>query len=335
MDPFRRKKFLATSMRSALGALRRFVAVGGDPAEGRETHEAEGSPREDADGKSSDGIVDPPGPEEGYEDPPPAATKAIARAAEMAAAFLGPLIQQAGEERARASTRVNLEACTRQGATGAEAPAAEEEGSAADQSLASCVGFGLSALGIISARTVCRAASERKTEAAVAEDGLVDLVVGGSAVDLAFLLRHGYRVSYAKRRARGTGGPLQPPPTARKQCSSSRLGELLAAMEEHPDALAGASALAYLVSGMRWNPRPGVIECEVVAPIMMLPGQAMACPWDHVLWAQRAPGEPCQAFDVVGDGTRDEGWIVHPACFVESDGFYGSWVVILGKVSRD
>lgn len=299
MEPPQRIKFLDAATRPALGTVRRIfsssvavakrtgaVAVNGEITD----EEYGGSNSEDGDEEddefSSRFCIDVNG-EDGYARISDAASKAAVQAAEVALDFIGPLLRQAGGERARAQI---LEASPSSCPFGAKAfpgttpastngmPAAtckRKYEEAAERSLASFLAFALSALAMVSEKSpVVYCGDSGAQDIAVgadasrlydsdrgpafalseAEGRLVELVAGDVAfVDLPFLLLHSYRVAYVerfrrRRRERALAGEVEDFSSTRSACARWRLGELLASSDELQEVNVGVSTLAYLVS---------------------------------------------------------------------------------------
>ncbi|CBJ33291.1 hypothetical protein Esi_0455_0005 [Ectocarpus siliculosus] len=290
MATARRSKFLEASLRPALKAAKRvgLVAAAGDaPAEPGLRQKSSGS---DADEDPDD---DGTGRDRGEEPPPPppllptadgdmpssAAYDAAASAAETAADFIGPLMEQASAERALLAVSGLPTAGRGEGRPAAAAVAAsaggsghavgsgEKEGvSASDLSLAAYIGFALSALELAGETSVCCTAAAAAAAAATgsednpaageslarAEERLIGIVVD-SPLDLRFALLHGCRVSYAsgvkRRRRKSEGGGEE----GKSQLPAARLGGAVGLAEAAvngalPWTLRGVSTLAYLVA---------------------------------------------------------------------------------------
>ncbi|CAN0380002.1 unnamed protein product, partial [Ectocarpus sp. 8 AP-2014] len=289
MATARRSKFLEASLRPALEATKRVgsVAAAGDaPAEPGLPQKSSGSDAdEDPDDDGTGGDEEPPPP------PPPlptadedmpsrAAYDAAAFAAETAADFIGPLMEQASAERAllavsglptagRAEGRPPAAAeATSAGGSGRAVGSGEKECvSASDLSLAAYIGFALSALELAGETSVCCTSAAAAAAAAAtgsednplageslarAQERLVGIVVD-SPLDLRFVLPHGCRVSYAsgvkRRRRRSEGGGEE----GESHLPAARLGRAVGLGEAAingalPWTLRGVSTLAYLVA---------------------------------------------------------------------------------------
>lgn len=291
MATARRSKFLEASLRPALEATKRvgLVAAAGDaPAEPGLPHKSGGSGDDedpDDDGTSRERGEEPPPPLLATADgdmPSRAAYDAATSAAETAADFIGPLMEQASAERALLTvsglpTAGRREGRPVEGATsaggstsgGRTVVSGEEKGvSASDLSLAAYIGFALSALELAGETSVCCTAAAAAAAAAAtgsedkapavqaltrAEQRLVEIVLD-SPLDLRFVLLHGCRVSYAgrvkrRRRRRGEGGGEE----GESHLPAAGLGGAVGLGEAAvsgalPWTLRGVSTFAYLVS---------------------------------------------------------------------------------------
>ncbi|CAM9459673.1 unnamed protein product [Ectocarpus sp. 12 AP-2014] len=280
MATARRSKFLEASLRPALEASKRvgLVAAAGDaPAESGLPQKSSGS---DADGTGGDEEPPPPPLPIADEDMPSrVAYDAAASAAETAADFIGPLMEQARAERAllavsglptarRGEGRPSAAAvATSAGGSGRAVGSGEKEGvSASDLSLAAYIGFALSALERAGETSVCCTAAAAAAAAATgsedkppagkslarAQERLVGIVVD-SPLDLRFVLLHGCRVSYAsgvkRRRRRSKGGGEE----GESHLPGAKLGGAVGLGDAAINGalswtLRGVSTLAYLVA---------------------------------------------------------------------------------------
>ncbi|CAM9473937.1 unnamed protein product [Ectocarpus fasciculatus] len=290
MATARRSKFLEASLRPALEATKRvgLVAAAGDaPTDPGLPQKPSGSdddedPDDDGTGQDRGGELPPPLlPTADGDLPSRAAYDAATSAAEAAADFIGPLMEQASAELALLTVAglptagrgegkpAAAVASTSAAESGRAVGSGEKEGaSASDLSLAAYIGFALSALEFAGETSVCCTAtaaapptlvgSEDKAPAVEAltraQERLVGIIVD-SPPDLRFVLLHGCRVSYAgrvkrRRRRRESGGEEGESHSRLPAAGSGRavgLGEA-AVSGALPWTLRGVSTLAYLVA---------------------------------------------------------------------------------------
>lgn len=183
-----------------------------------------------------------------------AAYEACASAAQTVVGFAGPLLEQAYTERALLTVirKNGIPSSVSSHGEKEEEPteksARAEKEAASDLSLAAYLGLVLSGLELAAETSVCTETLAR------AEERLVELVIGGPAIDLNFVLLHSYRLSYAERaKRRKCGGNENAEDSERLVPFGSLSGGLrvglgeLAGASSLPWTLRGVSSVAYLV----------------------------------------------------------------------------------------